>query len=133
MNVFVDTSALLAVLDRHADRHEAARRTWTGLLEGENVLLAHNYILVETSAVLARRLGAEAVRVFEQDIVPILNVVWVTREIHEAAVGAHLAAGRRDLSLVDCASLEILRRAGLRAVFAFDPHFKESGYEPLGT
>ncbi|MCJ7587021.1 MAG: PIN domain-containing protein [Candidatus Aminicenantes bacterium] len=132
MNVFVDTSALLAVLDRRDGRHESAKRTWIELLEAGRLLVCHNYILVETSAVLARRMGMEAARLFVRDVVPALRVVWITRDIHEAAVGAQLAAGRRALSLVDCASFEIMRRAGLRAVFAFDPHFEEFGYEPVG-
>lgn len=131
MSVFVDTSALLAVLDRSDERHGAARRAWTDLLQGSRALVCHNYILVETSAVLARRLGLEAVRLFEQDVVPALRVAWVTREIHAAAVAAQLAAGRRALSVVDCASFEIMRRTGLRAVFAFDPHFREFGFELL--
>jgi predicted nucleic acid-binding protein len=132
MNVFVDTSALLAVLDRSDERHAAAKRHWEKILSGENTLLCHNYILVETAAVLTRRIGIEAVRVFEQDVVPVLRIVWVTREIHEAAVGAHLAAGRRALSLVDCASFEIMRRTRVRTAFAFDPHFREFGYELVG-
>jgi predicted nucleic acid-binding protein len=80
---------------------------------------------------IERRFGLEAVRVFERDIVPVLKVVWVTRDIHEAAVGAQLAAGRRGLSLVDCASFEIMRRAGIQAAFAYDPHFEEYGYEVI--
>jgi uncharacterized protein len=128
MTVFVDTSAFLAVLDRSDERHPEARRVWTGIIEAGHDLATHNYVLVETSAVLARRMGMEAVRVFERDIVPVLQIVWVSREIHEAAVGAHLAAGRRALSLVDCASFEVMRRTGLRAAFALDPHFAEFGY-----
>jgi len=131
MNVFIDTSALLAVLDRSDERHAEAKRTWEEMLNGEHTLLCHNYILVETSAVLTRRIGMEAVRVFERDVVPVLRLVWVTREIHEAAVGAHLAASRRALSLVDCASFEVMRRTGVREAFAFDPHFREFGYELL--
>ena len=131
MNVFVDTSALLAVLDRSDERHPAARRIWTDAIEAGHTLVCHNYILVETSAVLARRIGMDAVRVFERDVVPVLHLVWISREVHEAAVGAHLAAGRRALSLVDCASFEVMRRTGLRTAFAFDPHFRESGFEPL--
>ncbi|NLH78016.1 MAG: PIN domain-containing protein [Acidobacteria bacterium] len=131
MNVLVDTSAFLAVLDRSDERHATAKQTWSGLLEGENVLACHNYILVETSALLTRRFGMEAAGAFEHDIVPVLRLLWVTRDIHEAAVAAHLAAGRRALSLVDCASFEIMRRTGLRRAFAFDPHFREFGYETV--
>lgn len=131
MNVLVDTSALLAVLDRSDERHAEAKRTWARLLAGETVLACHNYILVETSALLTRRFGMEAVGAFERDIVPVLRLVWVTRDIHEAAVAAHLAAAHRAVSLVDCASFEIMRRTGLRQAFAFDPHFREFGYETL--
>jgi predicted nucleic acid-binding protein len=129
MNVFIDTSAFLAVLDRSDERHSDAKRIWLEALGGENTLVCHNYVLVETSAVLSRRIGMEAVRAFERDIVPILRLVWVSRDIHDAAVGAHLAAGRRGLSLVDCASFEIMRRTGIGTAFAFDPHFNEFGYE----
>jgi len=132
MNVFVDTSALLAVLDRDDERHAAAKRDWEGMMSGPDIPVCHNYILVETSAVLARRFGLEAVRGFERDIVPVLKVIWVTRDIHEAAVGAQLAAGRRGLSLVDCASFEVMRRTGLRTAFAYDLHFEEFGYDLVG-
>ena len=132
MNVFVDTSALLAVLDRSDERHLSAKRAWEEMLGGDTTLVCHNYVLVETSAVLARRIGMEAVGLFERDVVPVLRLVWVTREIHEASAGAHLAARRRTLSLVDCVSFEVMRRTGVRTAFAFDPHFEEFGYETSG-
>ena len=131
MKVFADTSALLAVLDAGDLKHTAAKAAWEKLLGGEADIVTHNYIFVETSALVLRRLGLEALRVFEADIVPILHIVWVTPEVHEAAVGAHLLAARRALSLVDCVSFEVMRRAGLRSAFAFDTHFGESGYELL--
>ena len=131
MKVFADTSALLAVLDAGDLKHTAAKAAWEKLLGGEADIVTHNYILVETSALVLRRLGLEALRVFEADMVPILHIVWVTPEVHEAAVGAHLLAARRALSLVDCVSFEVMRRAGLRSAFAFDTHFSESGCELL--
>jgi predicted nucleic acid-binding protein len=131
MKVFADTSALLAVLDAGDLKHTAAKAAWEKLLGGEADIVTHNYILVETSALVLRRLGLEALRVFEADMVPILHIVWVTPEVHEAAVGAHLLAARRALSLVDCVSFEVMRRAGLRSAFAFDTHFSGSGCELL--
>jgi predicted nucleic acid-binding protein len=129
MNVFVDTSAFLAVLDRSDTNHTAARPFWEKIVGGGDVLLCHNYILVETSTLVLRRFGIQAVRVFEEDIVPILHVIWVTREVHSAAVSAHLMADRQMLSLVDCVSFEVMRRTGVRKAFAFDRHFQDYGYK----
>ncbi len=129
MNLFIDTSALLAVLDRNDRYHWTAKQRWISLLESEDEPVCHNYILVETSAVVLRRFGLEALNLFERDIVPVFQIFWVNREIHGAAVGAQLLADRRSLSLVDCVSFEIMRRTGLRTAFAFDRHFAEFGYK----
>ncbi len=42
-----------------------------------------------------------------------------------------VAAGRRQLSLVDCVSFEVMRRIGLNRAFCLDPHFEEQGFEVL--
>lgn len=129
MNIFVDTSAFLAVLDGSDVNHPAAKTFWKKIIIGEDVLLCHNYILVETSALVLRRLRIEAIRVFEQDIIPILRIIWITKEVHSTAVSAHLVADRRTLSLVDCVSFEVMRRTGVRKAFAFDRHFKNYGFD----
>jgi predicted nucleic acid-binding protein len=129
VNIFVDTSAFLAVLDESDKNHEAAKPFWQKIISKEDVLLSHNYILIETSALLLHRFGMEAVRVFEQDIFPILRIIWVTENVHTAAVSAQLMAGRRTLSLVDSVSFEVMRRTGVRKAFAYDRHFKDYGYE----
>ncbi|MGA2363285.1 MAG: PIN domain-containing protein [Candidatus Aminicenantales bacterium] len=131
MSILVDTSAFLAVLDQGDHNHPAAKAQWIEMLDRGDELVSHNYVLVETSAVILRRLGFEAVRVFERDVVPVLRLIWVTREIHEAAAGAHLVAGRRTLSLVDCVSFEVMRRTGVLTAFAFDRHFREYGYQTI--
>ena len=129
MNILVDTSAFHAVLDRSDNNHTKAAQYWEKIINKGDVLLCHNYILVETSALILRRLGMEAIRVFEQDIIPILRIIWITKEVHSAAVSAHIMADRRTLSLVDCISFEVMRRTGLRKAFAFDRHFRDYGYE----
>jgi predicted nucleic acid-binding protein len=138
MNVFIDTSALYAVLDADDAHHPAAGDLWKKIIEGGSRLVCHNYILVETSALVQRRLGSRALREFEAGVVPVLDIVWIDAGIHNAAVSAQLALlaaarrGRRAPSLVDCVSFEVMRRAGMRAAFAFDPHFEEFGFEILG-
>jgi len=44
---------------------------------------------------------------------------------------ALLAADRRKLSLVDCGSFHVMRTRVVRTSFAFDPHFREQGFDVL--
>jgi predicted nucleic acid-binding protein len=129
LTAFVDTSALLAILDADEDRHADAATTWQRLVEDDEPLLTTSYVLVETFAVAQRRLGIDAVRVLARDVVPLLEVEWVTGDTHSAAVAALLVANRRGLSLVDCVSFDAMRRRGLTRAFAFDQHFREQGFE----
>jgi predicted nucleic acid-binding protein len=128
MSVFLDTSAFYALLDGDDDNHKKAKQIWTDLLDSENNLITSNYVIVESFALIQNRLGLEAVRGFQDDIFPLINIEWVSPEIHKSGVSAFLAASRRKLSLVDCVSFEIMRTLGIKKVFAFDPHFAEQGY-----
>ena len=131
MTVFVDTSAMYAVLDRDDAHHVAASAAWKQLLNRASDLLTTNYVLLEVSVLLQNRLGLAALRTFQEDIAPLLRVAWIMEELHVAAAGAVLSAGRKKLSLVDCTSLESMRRYGVRAVFCFDRHFREQGFETI--
>lgn len=121
-SVFVDTSALYALLDADDAGHAAVRSAWAEILQSDTLLVTSNYILVETCALLQSRIGIEAVRTFQEDIAPLLDVLWVDEAIHRAAASALLVSGRRKLSLVDCASFEVMRQAGMHTAFSLDRH-----------
>jgi predicted nucleic acid-binding protein len=128
MTVFVDTSAFYAVLDRDEVNHAVAKEVWMALLQEPANLFTTNYVLVETTALLQQRIGVSAVRVFHEDIVPMLQVEWIAGEGHRAGVEAVLAAGKKALSLVDCVSFQAMRQAGVRQAFCFDKHFSQQGF-----
>ena len=69
-----------------------------------------------------------AVRGFQEDILPLITLEFVSPEMHRSGIAALLSASRRSLSLVDCVSFELMRSLGIRSVFAFDNHFKEQGF-----
>jgi predicted nucleic acid-binding protein len=129
--IFVDTSALYAVLDRSDANHAAAKAQWSELLQGDDLLLVSNYVLIEMAALVQNRLGMEALRSLCDEVVPALAIHWVTEAEHTQATHAVLSANRRQLSLVDCSSFQVMRQRGLRTAFAFDPHFQEQGFELL--
>jgi len=128
MRIFIDTSAFYALLDRDDTHHPSAKRAWMELLKAAHTLVTSNYVLVETSALLQNRLGMEAIRAFHDDVLPLINSEFVTSGTHRSGVAALLSASRRDLSLVDCVSFEVMRTSGINTVFAFDKHFKEQGF-----
>ena len=131
MKIFIDTSAFFALLDRDDDNHEAAKNAWTEIMSGGNTLVTSNYVLVETFALLQNRLGMTAVRAFQGDLFPILNVEFVNLETHRSGTSALLMAAKRNLSLVDCVSLELMGTLGIKTTFVFDAHFKEAGFQVM--
>jgi predicted nucleic acid-binding protein len=128
MTVFVDTSAFLAVLNADDEYHAAARKTWEPLITGQEIMLCNNYILIETLALLQNRFGIRAVRVFQDDILPMLEIRWVNEAIHQQAISALLGANQRNLSLVDCTAFETMRQAGITQAFTFDRHYASYGF-----
>ena len=128
MSVFIDTSAIFAVLDADDQNHKPAKRTWAELLNQEVVLVCTNYVLLEAFALVQHRLGIEATRALQEAIVPVLHVEWVTKALHATGASALLIAANRQLGLVDCISFEAMRRLGILTAFAFDRHFSEQGF-----
>lgn len=129
MSIFIDTSAFLAVMDADDIHHTQARKAWNHIISKNEVLICHNYVLVETFALAQHRLGLEAVSLLQNDVIPILTVEWINEANHLSGVTALIAANRRKLSLVDCISFIIMRKLGINTAFTFDKHFKEQGFE----
>jgi predicted nucleic acid-binding protein len=127
VSVFVDTSALYAVLDRDDVNHQAAATAYAALLDSDT-LLTHSYVVLETTALVQRRLGVEAVRALVDDVLPAFDLVFVDEALHRAAEASLLAAGRREVSLVDWTSFELMRRLSVAAAFAFDDDFAAQGF-----
>ncbi len=131
MRVFVDSSALIALVDESDIRHREAARIWTRLIESDVDLLTHSYIVVESIAVVQRRLGDKSLVPLLDGLLPPIGVVWVDEKTHRQGLGAFRTAGRRELSLVDCVSFEVMRHGGCGTAFAFDRHFTEQGFTLL--
>lgn len=131
--VFVDTSAIYAVLDADDANHESAasavQRLLDGEASGELSALTHSSVIVECVALVQRRLGMDATRALLDDLIPLLSIVWVDESLHAAAATALLAAKRRSVSLVDWTSFVLMRNLAITDALAFDADFVDNGFK----
>jgi len=134
MVVFVDTSAFYALLDGVDPNHGRATRFWAELMAAngdDSVLFTTNYVILETISLIQRRLGMDAVRAFQRNVIGSMTIVWLDETLHQVGVEQVLTANRRQLSLVDCTSFATMRSRGVTRAFAFDHHFAEQGFTLL--
>jgi uncharacterized protein len=129
MSIFVDTSVFLAVLTDDDHNNKIAAETLATLAESGEQLITTNYILVESYALIQRRMGMNAIQDFQEKILPSLTLTWINAEEHQHALQQFLLENRRNLSFVDCSSFEAIQRLGIDKAFTFDNHFREQGFE----
>ena len=128
MIVFGDTSGFFALLARDDYMHIRAKLNFAHFGAHNFRILTTSYVLLETTALLLRRIGLEAVSDFQAKIVPLLEIVWVDAEWHARGLQRLFTVGRKDVSLVDCLSFEVMEARNLQTAFAFDKHFEETGF-----
>ncbi len=131
--IFVDTAAFYALADAADPNHAAARATLEQLRIADAALVTHEYVLVEATALIQRRLGLTALRQFVDGLLPVIEVIWVDAHLHAEAREALLAAGRREVSLVDWTSFLLMRRLGIAQAFTFDADFAAEGFEVIAA
>jgi uncharacterized protein len=129
--IFVDTSALFALVNLNDENYERALLAWKDAIQRGAALVTNNYVIVECFSLLQNRLGIGAVRELNLKIVPLLQMEWINEQQHSIVVQSVLSANRRQLSLVDCSSFETMRRLKIEKIFTFDDHFREQGFEVI--
>ena len=128
MIIFADTSALFALLVRDDLMHIRAKENFSSFATQGVQLITSSYVLVETVALLQRRIGLNAVNDFNARIVPLLEIVWVDAEWHNRGMQRLLMQSRQSLSLVDCLSFEIMEAREITVAYTFDKHFPDNGF-----
>jgi predicted nucleic acid-binding protein len=129
MVIYLDTSAILAILYDNDAAHQKASEKWLEIARQGDEVICNNYVFIEAFSLLQRRYGLEKARALQEQIEPLISISWVDEDLHETAVNLTLTANRRNLSVVDCSSFETMRRLGIETVFTFDEHFKERGFQ----
>ena len=125
--IFIDTSAFFALADRADAAHRKSKAILAKLVRENEQLFTHNYIVVETAALLHRRLGAKSAIRFLDDMTRF-PVTWVDADLHEQAARAFAQGKSTAVSFVDRISFALMRQEAVRTAFAFDDDFRRAGF-----
>lgn len=129
--IFLDTSAIYALADRSDPRHSVAVERFGALLADGSAILTHNYVLVESLALVQHRLGREAA-VKTARSAARFEIAWIDSALHREAVRRFGRARGRRVSFVDETSFLIMKSRGIDTAFAFDADFAKRGFRLLG-
>lgn len=127
-SVFGDTSGFLALMDKDDAYHPVAVREWRTYAANNCVLWTTDYVRLESCSLIQRRIGTAALEDFHDKVLAVATVIIVDEDGFERAFAQWRVARRRQLSLVDVASFDSMRRQSISRAFTFDRHFAEEGF-----
>lgn len=119
---FVDSSAIVAMVDANDNTHGAAVSAYVELLQQGYKLFTTNHVIAETVDLLGAGVGPDIARRWLRDHrLPIYHA----DEQDERRAKALVISSRspRGLSYVDAVSLVVMEKFGVADAFAVDPHF----------
>jgi uncharacterized protein len=125
--IFLDTSAIYAMADQADPNHVTACDKFDLALKSGETFFLHNYILVESAALLQSRLGLRAATHFLNDA-NSFQIEWVDLALHQEAKKELERIGKQRISFVDCMSFIVMRKRDVRKAFVFDPDFHNQGF-----
>jgi len=119
--MFVDSSAIVALVDRDDASHEAAVAAYQELVAADYKFFTTNYALAEAFDLLQAGLGSDVARQWLRD--SLLAVYHADEQDLAKARRMIARAGNRRLSLTDAIGLAVMERLGVTDAFAVDPDF----------
>jgi predicted nucleic acid-binding protein len=131
--VFVDTSALYALIDKRDAHHAAARRAVESRLKSGRRLVVTDYVIAETVN-LANTRGGSMLAVRILDLVELsagIRIEWITSTRFESAKRFFRQHADHSYSFTDCSSFVVMRELGLADALTTDRHFAEAGFRGL--
>jgi len=131
--VFADTSALYAFVDKNDANHGVAREAVTRLLLAGKRVVVTDYIIAETTNLANARGGASvAIRVL--DLIEQsagIRVEWIGVDRFDAAKAFFRKHFDHGCSFTDCTSFVVMRELRLNESLTTDHHFVEGGFKSL--
>jgi uncharacterized protein len=129
--IFVDSSFWVALRFARDARHEEARELLRRYADAS--LVTSNHVRGETWTFLRRRAGHDSATQYLDglDKTRRLQLVFLARDVEDAAIAWLRRHDEREYSFVDATSFALMRSLQIRDALAFDGDFQAAGFVEL--
>jgi predicted nucleic acid-binding protein len=131
--VFVDTSAWIAVSDVGDKYHPAARIIYSRLLADRRGFVTTNLVIAEAYIIIRRAGGhAQAMHLLRSlRGSPRLQKIWADASLESQAEAILEKHTDQDFSFTDAVSFVVMQERGIEEAFTFDSHFATMGFRMI--
>jgi predicted nucleic acid-binding protein len=128
-HVFIDTHALIAIINADDTHHAAAFEAFASLEESRSRVFTSDWVLGEFLSLAApRRTRSAAVRAVEElRKAPLTMILEASREDWVRAYKLFRQRRDKDWSFIDCTSMVLCKDLGIDHVLTHDHHFTQAG------
>jgi len=130
MELFVDTSAFVALTNK-ADQYHKRAKEFLGLFSPAWKLHTSNYIIDETITRIRMVAGHKNALTFSKMLFSsrVYKIHYIDEIIEKESFKIFEKFSDKKLSFTDCTSFALMRRLELNEAFAFDDDFIAVGFE----
>jgi len=129
-DIFVDTSAWIALVDKDDSHHKEAASSYPLLLKNHRNLITSNFVIAETYIIILNELGHKLAIDFLEKLKasPRILKIYSNEDIEAEAEPILVKYSDQDFSYTDAVSFVIMKRQKIRKAFSFDKHFVIAGF-----
>ena len=131
--VFADTSALYALIDRRDARHPVAREAVERIVRAGRLIVTTDYVITETvnlaNARGGQRVAGRVLDLIEQSAG--IRVEWIGVERFARTKAYFRKHADHGYSFTDCTSFIVMKEERLTEALTTDAHFVQAGFTPL--
>lgn len=129
-NIFVDTGAWVAVVDKSDSHHKKAITVYPSLLKTYKSLITSNLVISESYILILNELGQKTAIEFLDKVrsSPRILKIYSDEEIEENAQDILIKYEDQNFSYTDAVSFAVMKKHGIKKTFCFDKHFLTAGF-----
>jgi len=131
--VFIDTSAWVAVSDRRDKYYPTASKEYTRLIREHFILVTTNLIIAEVYILIRGTSGHNAAIRLLRSLHGSPRLVKVFSDAHMETLAEVILEGHtdQDYSFTDAVSFVVMQERDIPDAFTFDSHFASMGFKML--